>query len=126
MEKILSFFKMEVGIDIEEIERFNLDKNSSFLKKVFNSYEIDYSFSKSNPSQTLCGIFCAKEALIKTLKKFELPNFESDIKVIHDSLGKPIFDFSNFKISNEFNFSLSISHCKTYATAVVIKTKNKS
>jgi holo-[acyl-carrier protein] synthase len=105
---------MEIGIDIEKVERFNF-KDNSFTKKVFTQSELKYSSSKSNPSQTLCGIFCAKEALIKALMS---KNIEySDIEVAHNNEGIPFISLKN----NSSRFKLSISHTSEYACAVVLK-----
>jgi holo-[acyl-carrier protein] synthase len=36
------------------------------LKDIFNSSEWDYALKKSNTAHTLTGVWCAKEAVVKT------------------------------------------------------------
>jgi phosphopantetheine--protein transferase-like protein len=108
---------MDIGIDIAEVKRFKLKRSNSFLKNNFTSEEIEYAFSKENPEISLCGIFCAKEALIKALSNQTI--LLKDIEVRHLSNGKPYFRIIK-KLKNN-NFILSISHEKRYAVACVIK-----
>ncbi|MEG2380242.1 MAG: NAD(P)H-hydrate dehydratase [Oscillospiraceae bacterium] len=106
------------GIDIEEVNRFssmtNIDK---FLRRVFTTKEIEY-FDKNNSHrfESIAAHYCAKEAVSKFfgtgVRGFSL----KDIEVKHDALGKPYVMFKNMKI----NASLSLSHTKTAACAIVI------
>ena len=108
--------KMEIGIDIESVERFKLDRKNSFLINNFSERELDYAFLRPNPESSLCGFFCAKEALIKTLNEKRL--LMKDIEISHNNLNKPEIRILN-KTGN--NFLLSISHCESYSVAVVIR-----
>ena len=57
-----------IGIDIENIERFKkfeLNKNSPFLNKIFTIKEIEYCFSKKNVASSLATKYTGKEAVIK-------------------------------------------------------------
>ena len=69
---------MNVGIDIENIERFRFKKSDYFLRTIFSKAEINNSFLDKSPKTKLCEIFCIKEAFIKTLKnqKILLRNME--------------------------------------------------
>jgi len=109
---------MEIGIDIELIERFNLKKDDPFINSNFTKNEIDYAYSQAKPSQHLCGFFCAKEALIKTVKTQILFKF---IEINHFNTGKPFIVILKKELKDK-NFLLSISHCNKYSTAVVICT----
>ena len=108
--------KMKIGIDIEKIDRFKLDRKNSFLINNFSEKELDYAFLTSNPESSLCGFFCAKEALIKTINENRL--LMKDIEIIHNTSGEP-----KIRILKETDkkFLLSISHCESYSIAVVIR-----
>ena len=60
---------VSVGIDIESINAFPSDvmlpSGAAFRSKTFSPKEVAYASTKHSPSQTLLGIFCAKEAVIK-------------------------------------------------------------
>lgn len=107
---------MITGIDIERINRFRLKKNHEFIKNNFTKKEIEYAYSKKNPEATLCGIFCAKEALIKTMKNQAI--LLKNIEVTHDKKGRPNIKLLNKKI--KIRSSLSISHAGEYAIAIII------
>jgi holo-[acyl-carrier protein] synthase len=114
---------MNLGTDIERIKRFNLDKESVFIQNNFTRYEINYSFSKTLPAQHLCGIFCAKEALFKSLNNdFKITNLEVEVR--HNDLNRPFIEILNQNFNKLNTFELSISHAGEYATATVIKIKN--
>ena len=113
---------MEVGIDLVEISRFK-DKlsNTSFISSIFNQQEIEY-ISKHNSLDTIAGLFAAKEALLKALKK-GINNYSlKDIEITHDDNNAPSIILHN-NLKNDFDIkhiSLSISHDGNYATAIVL------
>lgn len=102
-----------IGTDIIEICRMrNAIKKEHFLNRVFTQNEIEYAKTKKDMAETLAGIFCAKESVVKAFGVgFRGLKFH-DIEVLHDKFGKPYF--SDPKVM------ISISHCKDYATAVAI------
>lgn len=104
----------DIGIDIEDIKRFKLSRNNRFILNNFTRNEIEYSYSKANPEKHLCGFFCAKEALLKTIKKDYLLK---NIEVTHQKSGKPSIRILK---TNKHKFKLSISHAKDYGCAIVI------
>ena len=108
------------GIDLIKIDRFStLIDNNKFMNDNFNTNEIKYI---NNNVQTLAGLFCAKEALLKALKK-GINNYSlKDIEINHDSNSAPYIILHN-KIKEDFNvkdISLSISHDGDYAIAIVL------
>lgn len=117
----MDFNNIAIGTDIEEISRFKEkteEDNSLFLKRIFTQKELEYCFKNKNFAQHLCGRFCAKEAVVKALTEFEITNITiSDIEIINDKFGKPIVNISKYP---DIKIKLSISHCKTHATAVAI------
>lgn len=111
---------MNCGIDMVQIDRFN-NISSTFMNKYFSINEINYINSKGNNSETIAGIYAAKEAFLKSIgvafNKYSL----KEIEILHDN-GKPYFNI-NEQIKKEIdkpNFSLSISHEDKYAIAFVI------
>lgn len=109
-----------IGIDIESISRFeNLYLNKKrLLEKMFNSYEWDYALTKANPSQTLTGIWCAKEAVLKAVSPYE-QLFIKDITIRHKNTGEP-YVLIGSEILKSKRINISISHAKEYAAAVAI------
>ncbi len=108
---------MACGIDIIEISRIEdaVKKTEGFLEKVFSPEEIAYYIEKGKKVQHLAGFFAAKEAFSKC-KGTGLSGFKlTDVSVMHNSKGQPYLCFRGV----EQNVSLSISHNKTTAVAVV-------
>lgn len=111
-----------IGIDIESVSRFSdlFNHKNKLLKKMFNSSEWDYALGKANPSQTLAGIWCAKEAVVKAIFPIEQV-FIKDIVINHKSSGQPFVKIKNANLKSEL-IQISISHTKDYATAIAIFT----
>lgn len=112
-----------IGTDIENIERFkNLFVNkNNILKKMFNDSEWNYAIKKANPAQTLTGIWCAKEAVLKALH-CDNKIYIKDITVKHKNNGEPYIELNCNEINSE-TIHISISHSKEYATSVAIISK---
>jgi holo-[acyl-carrier protein] synthase len=106
-----------MGIDIEKIKRFKLKKGNKFLTNTFTEKELSYAFSKNHPEISLCGFFCAKEALRKITKE---PLLLNKIEITHGSEGMPMLR----KLGSKEKFNVSISHSGDYAVAIVENTKN--
>ncbi len=108
---------MEVGIDIEEIERIKSAHKrwgKRFLSRIFTKRELDYCFSKRNPYPCLAGRFCSKEAVIKV---FDGKIGFLDIEIVNEGSGRPCV-YVKGKLSN---VKISISHSRLYATAIALK-----
>lgn len=109
------------GIDLIYIKRFEkLIDNDSFLESIFNPSEIDYIKLHKNPC-TAAGLFAAKEAMLKALKK-GINNYSlKDIEILHTDNKAPYIVLHNqIKKENDIdNISLSISHDEDYAVAIV-------
>ena len=127
-KRILSANSEEVmiknGIDSVEISRIE-----RFKRRVYGSDELKELENKK--AESFAGAFCAKEAFSKALgtgvRGFSL----CEVQVLHDGYGAPYFSLSGNaeKIAREkgLEFSLSITHTDTVATASVIAyggTKN--
>ena len=106
------------GIDLVKVDRFDkLKSNNSFMNSIFTEEEIEYIKFRNNDSSTIAGMFAAKEAFLKALKKgIDYCPFK-DIKISRDSDNIPFIIFNNNQDIN--NISLSISHDGEYAIAIV-------
>ena len=116
-----------VGVDMVEICRIKKSiKNSKFISNFFSQDEIEeFKSKKFNPS-SIAASFCAKEAFSKAMgtgiRGFHL----KDVQLLHNNLGMPYIKLSGtaekiFKDSID-KMSVSLTHTKDYACAVVICT----
>ena len=107
------------GIDLVKIDRFeDLKKDDKFMYKIFTEKEIKYIKFRDWNTATIAGIFAAKEACLKALKKGIDACPLKDIEISHDN-DVPFIIFHN-NINKSFsNVSLSISHDGDYAIAIV-------
>jgi holo-[acyl-carrier protein] synthase len=108
---------MNIGIDIEEIERFvKYIDDKKFLERVFAEEEIFYSIQKKNAAQYLAARFAAKEAVWKalsTINRFTI----TDISIRNTKDGKPQVYIKNKKYER---VDISLSHTDKYVAAVAI------
>lgn len=114
-----------VGIDLVEIARLKRSSNSeNFMKRVFSKKEKALFLSKSNPYPSMAGNWAGKEAFSKALgtgvRDFSL----NEVSVLRDELGKPYIELYGKALeiaqSRNLQFSISITHTKELAEAVVI------
>ncbi len=108
---------MACGIDIIEISRIQkaVEKNKKFLNRVFSESEIEYFKKNGERFEILAGFYAAKEAFAK-YKKTGIRGLElSRISVEHEDKGAPFIVSDN----KPQGVTLSISHDKTHAVAVV-------
>lgn len=113
-----------VGVDIESIARFRaLDRRAdrAFFRRVFTPAEIAYCFSRRDPAPHLAARFCAKEAVVKALCSMgrDVVAYRT-IEVLRDGRGVPSVRLRN--MSRPPQLSVSVSHCRAYAIAVVVAT----
>ena len=111
-----------VGIDIEKIDRFEHWTDEGF-KRIFTQNEIEYANRFENRLEHFCGFFCVKEAFVKALDDDTL--HYSQIEVLHKESGKPYINVTPYiqdalKEHFKSRVEISISHCKDYASAVVM------
>ena len=120
-----------IGTDMVEIKR--LEKSSkigNFMKRVFSEKEIAFFSKKSNPYPSMAGNWAAKEAFSKALgtgiRGFEL----NEVSVLRDELGAPYIELGGDALqiaeSRGLEFSVSITHTKELAQAVVLAQETKS
>ena len=113
---------MEIGIDIEENERFeNLKPN--FITKVYTENEIEHATNSHCPAERWCAIWCAKESVIKALSNKRLKSH--DIEILTQSDGKPYVVRNEaiekaLKSKNATEIKISLSHTRKFSTAVCL------
>ena len=119
--------KIKCGTDIIEIDRIkdSVDNiGDSFVNRVYTENEIKYCESKKKQKyQHYAARFAAKEAVFKAISTLLQDKYSicwKDIEVLNDSQGKPIVNLSGVNSKNIEQIDLSISHCKSYATANVV------
>ena len=115
---------ISIGTDIEEISRFSdktIDRDKKFLEKIFTKKELEYCFSKGVPHQHLCARYCAKEAVVKALTGLGISDvYYSDVEITNMGNGFPIAKIEKYP---NLEIKISLSHCKTYATATALVSK---
>lgn len=119
--------KISCGTDIIEVDRVRTsieNVGERFLKKVFTDNEIRYCESKKTQKyQHYAGRFAAKEAVFKAISRQLEDKYSvcwKDIEVENDSQGRPSVNLFNVDMKKIENIDISISHCKSYATANVV------
>lgn len=115
------------GTDIIEIERIkgSIRKiGEPFINRVFTPNEVEYCESRKNAKyQHYAARFAAKEAVFKAISKVldNKYNIEwKNIEILNDKNGRPNIKFINFDVRQIKDIDISISHCKQYATAIVV------
>jgi holo-[acyl-carrier protein] synthase len=110
-----------VGTDIESIERFQkLMHKKKVLRNIFFDSEYNYAFNKSNPVQTLTGIWCAKEAVIKSFSQIKLLTTKEVEIICNTNQAPEVIINSSIEKSLNYDLVISISHTKDFATAIAL------
>ena len=113
---------MEIGIDIEENERFK-NISETFISHTYTENEILHARKAVNSYERWCALWCAKEAVIKAFSNKGLRLKE--IEIVCEDNGKPKI-VRNKMIEDELKklgaseIKISISHSKNYSTAVCL------
>ena len=117
------------GTDIIEISRIQKSIERSgdkFLKLVYTPNEIKYCESKKAIKYVhYAGRFAAKEAIYKAVSGLLDDRFGiswQNAEVLNDENGNPSVKFIDIKLPQIKSIDISISHCKEYATAMVVIT----
>ena len=120
---------LSVGIDLVEIDRIRRSlENPRFLNFVYGEKERAELSARGFPAQSLAAAFAAKEAFAKALQTGVVGFVLQEVELLHRENGAPYLYLSGraLHISQErgLKFSVSVSHTKRYATAVVIAVAN--
>lgn len=116
---------MFVGTDMVEIERIRRSTSKPrFMEKVYSEEENALFLQKKNPAETMAGNWAAKEAFAKAVGTGVRDVSMNEISVLRDELGAPYLKLTGcakeLADSLGLDFSVSITHTKELAGAVVI------
>jgi len=120
-----------LGIDMIEVERVanNIGKDAGFKELVFSKNEIDYCETKANKFEHYAARFAAKEAFFKAMGTGWMSGTAfNEIEIKNNESGKPEIILlgetaSAVNKKGAVKISVSLSHLKTFATAIVIIEK---
>jgi len=110
-----------IGIDIVEIEEIKEKLSDRFVRRILSKEELERYYEIKNTErriQYLAGRFAAKEAYTKVYRKFDTPLNFTDVTILNDDHGAPYIK-STYRPSDIL--SVSISHSRNYAIAIVYK-----
>lgn len=118
-----------IGTDIVEVARISRaisNDKQGFLERVYTAEEIILIDGDDPNVERAAGFWAAKESVVKALGYGFRDGIRfQDICVMHDDFGCPYFIFSGrikeiITQQGITDVSLSISHCRSYATAVTL------
>ncbi len=120
-----------LGIDMIEVDRvaININKEAGFRELVFSKKEIDYCETKADKFIHYAARFAAKEAFFKALGTGWAEGMAfNEVEITNNEAGKPelsLLGASGASMSSYgvIKISLSLTHLKTIAAAVVIIEK---
>ena len=120
-----------IGIDMIEVERVatKIGKESGFREMVFSKKEIVYCESNAKKFEHYAARFAAKEAFLKALGTgWKNGTSFNEIEITGDDLGKPELILlgetaKTLAAVGIIKISVSLSHLKNIASAVVIIEK---
>ncbi len=116
------------GVDIVEVSRVRslvARYGIRFTGRWFDALEIEYCSRKARPEEHFAARLAAKEACFKALRlDVKAPLCWKDIVVVTSGKGVPglLVRSTVLKTAEQLNitgFHLSLSHCSTYAIAMV-------
>lgn len=126
-----------VGIGTDIIECLRIAKmierhGELFLTRVYTPHEIDYCTARKASTQHYAGRFAAKEAVLKALGTGWTRGIQwRDIEVRNEMGGKPSIALSGAAREHCERLGISemlisISHCRTHATAYALALGRES
>jgi len=123
-----------IGTDIVEIVRIGqmVERHGEvFLHRVYTEEEIRYCQKRKETYPHLAGRWAAKEAVMKTLGTGWSKGVSwKDIEVRSNQMGKPaiLLNGGTQEVAEKLGIDevlITISHCRTFATATAIATANE-
>jgi len=108
-----------IGIDIEELDRFEDKLEGKFIERVLSEDEmkIYQTFTHDHRKLTfIAGRFAAKEAYTKAYHSFDHPLNFKDVSILNDASGAP---YIKSKYRPNDGLMVSIAHSKNTVVAVV-------
>jgi holo-[acyl-carrier protein] synthase len=120
-----------VGTDIIEVKRVEkiLTRGEEHLRTIFTNGEIAYCETHGRKAEHYAARFAGKEAFLKAIGTGWRNGLSfAEIEILNDELGKPLIflhgKVKDFVEKNQIkDISISLSHVKEIAIAVVILEK---
>ena len=117
--------RVETGIDLVEVARMEKSLASPrFWQRVFSPREREEIGARPNRAQSAAAVFAAKEACAKAMGTGFRGIRRVEIELLHDGSGKPELHLSGaageFAQSSGLAFSVSLTHTRQHAAAVVV------
>jgi holo-[acyl-carrier protein] synthase len=120
-----------IGIDIIEVERVatKISKEAGFRELVFSGKEISYCETKTDKFVHYAARFAAKEAFFKAIGTgWTEGTAFNEVEITNNDAGKPVLSLLGatgklWVALGIITISLSLSHLKTIACAIVIIEK---
>jgi phosphopantetheine--protein transferase-like protein len=111
----------KIGIDIEHCDNLPAIADpwtEPFYVENFSKAEIAYCQRQPNPRESFCGLWCAKEAVLKCGPGFARLH-PRDVEIQHDSAGRPrVALMRDGQPQAQGECEISISHAHGLAVAV--------
>lgn len=107
-----------VGIDIEDIDALPQSEDyreHAFYRDNYTASEIAYCIKQPDVRASLCGLWAAKEAVLKTGLVGATRESLKDIEIMHDAAGRPIFGEAQISISHTAKTAVAICLPVTHA-----------
>jgi holo-[acyl-carrier protein] synthase len=114
---------LEAGTDLESVERFKrlYENKPLVINKMFFESELKYANQKVKPWETLTGIWCAKEAVLKAFTPFLQLNVK-ELEIVNDphKFFPKVEIHYDSEIQFSYRISVSISHSNNMAMAFAV------
>lgn len=116
---------IRVGTNIIELKRIRrAARNPKFLANFFSADEIRFLVAHKLSTELIAENYCTKIAFAKAIGTGFRIVRPQEITILRDRIGSPfIITTGRAKMLEErerYVFNLSVAHCKDYATATVI------
>jgi phosphopantetheine--protein transferase-like protein len=85
-------------------------------KRIFTAAELELCAASANPSESLAGRWCAKEAVVKAMSRHILLS-PREVEVLADSAGRPLVRFLRSELEH-IRCDVSITHGGGIAAAI--------
>jgi holo-[acyl-carrier protein] synthase len=112
--------EFNVGLDIEDVERFASVSSDRSMAALFTSGEHEHCGIAENAAGRYAGTWCAKEAAIKAL----WPWIRLDprrVEVVHEGDGRPAVVVSGWDAAGSgITVRVSIAHARSVASACAV------
>jgi phosphopantetheine--protein transferase-like protein len=100
-----------VGIDIQRVAKMPVAtdyRSDPFYSSNFTPAEIAHCICQEDARQSFCGLWAAKEAILKTAADSEKPMDLGAISIVHEASGRPDFAGGDLSISHDGDVCVAV------------------